>query len=842
MKSLKLFVFGFVMLISCKSMSQSSSPSTTKLFFEKVFLHTDRVNYAAGDDLWFKAYLVNGQDGHPISTSRNLYVELIAPADTIMSREIIRIDNGSGKGDFKLADSIPAGRYRVRAYTNWMRNFGDYFVFEKQINVYSNLNISANHKAGSAKAAPSASAAASGEMNAPVSIRFYPEGGSLVEGLSSIVAVKATGASGRGAIIKNGAIISSAGDTVARFNCDSTGMGLFALLPVAGQSYTALARVDGNRVIAPLTRPLVAGLTLSLRKADTSCTVTVRCNPALAQQIAQQTLTLSAAHAGKTYIRKKFQLNDNLAQMVIPNSMMPEGITVITLFDGQGKPNCERLVYVEHPGAQQLEVKLNRAAYQSREKVTVDVFTTDAQHKPVSADLSLAATDAALAGNDESNIKSYFLLQSELKGRIEHPSVYFDPGNANRARQLDILMLTQGWREFVWRRLADSALRISYIPEQGISLSGKVRKVLINEPVPNANITLSAPKARGNRLFIAETNAQGKYYFDNLQLYGDQNVRLSSKDVKGKADGWIQLDSIYAHQLEVTKSGSNNYTAGLPGNAGANLVKRALQSRQRSLTDTIINLKEVKVRTGKTLQLRDQTVVSFGYPTEVLTPTAQDMKYKTLRDYILFASKQARTDVASNRIVFLADGKQFAPRIIVDNSEVPFTDDDPDDVRDHYYNDYYDLPIDQVIRVEIKKMLAPSRLNQASLSSSSGNAYGSSMSRMSTVSGMQPIFIISLTLKPGAFKKKEFDVVQADVKGYYEAREFYAPVHEQPDLSPRADNRVTVYWQPEVRTDANGHATVSFYNADPKTTVKINVQGVSTGGSPLYKTTTYQVK
>ena len=60
-------------------------------------------------------------------------MELISPEAVIINREIVRMDNGLGNGDFKLSDSIPDGNYRIRAYTNWMRNFGDNFVFENRL-------------------------------------------------------------------------------------------------------------------------------------------------------------------------------------------------------------------------------------------------------------------------------------------------------------------------------------------------------------------------------------------------------------------------------------------------------------------------------------------------------------------------------------------------------------------------------------------------------------------------------------------------------------------------------------------------------------------------------------
>src|SRR5471032_50959 len=116
---------------------RAQTATTSPFFYEKVYLHTDRDVYTQGEDLWFKAYLVNAQNNKPISYSHNLYVELISPGLQITMRHALRLEDGLGNGDFKLPDTLSAGTYRLRAYTNWMRNFGDAFVFEKNIAVVS---------------------------------------------------------------------------------------------------------------------------------------------------------------------------------------------------------------------------------------------------------------------------------------------------------------------------------------------------------------------------------------------------------------------------------------------------------------------------------------------------------------------------------------------------------------------------------------------------------------------------------------------------------------------------------------------------------------------------------
>ncbi|HJS01750.1 MAG TPA: hypothetical protein VJ780_12530 [Flavobacterium sp.] len=104
---------------------------------EKVYLHTDNDYYSIGESLWYKAYSVYAYTNQLFDHSKILYVELVSPDSKIISRNITNLEGGLGHGDFILADSlgVKPGTYQLRAYTNWMRNYGDDFVFKKEIQI-----------------------------------------------------------------------------------------------------------------------------------------------------------------------------------------------------------------------------------------------------------------------------------------------------------------------------------------------------------------------------------------------------------------------------------------------------------------------------------------------------------------------------------------------------------------------------------------------------------------------------------------------------------------------------------------------------------------------------------
>jgi hypothetical protein len=836
MNNLKHQLLLVAALFTCIAASAQTSPpqTTIKLFFEKVYVHTDRVIYAPGEDLWFKAYVINAHDNHLISTSKSLYVDLVAPGDSIVSKEIVHLDNGMAKGDLVIKTKLPAGTYRLRAYTNWMRNFGDNFVFERPI-IITGETVAGKPVAISNKNNKGIANQSVANSGSSPTLRFFPEGGSLINGISTIIAVKAEDARGNG-IPVSGPIISATGDTIAKFNCDTLGMGLFTLLPIAGQSYYTTIKYGDQKITAQLPPALTNGLALKVSKKDSIINVVIS-NNATSGAVESKLVTLTVKHAGSTIVDQQITLSGNQVSVKIPESILPEGIAAFTLYDEQHKPNCERLVYVKHTiSANKFAVSIDKNSYKPRERVNVNIKINDIHNKPVTGNLSLAVVDAGLNPIDDSNIMSYFMLQSEIKGRIEHAERYFDTTNVNRAAQLNLLLLTQGWRDFVWKRLADAPINISYLPEQGFTLSGRVKKET-GHTIADANITLSAPKASGQKLFFTKTDANGNYYFDNLQLFGEQNVRVSTRNIKGEANGVIELDSLSKQGLAVQKPAIKNPYQ-LNPELAAEVSKRAPLIHS---LDSVTNLNEVKIRGNRRVVLRDQTALTYGYPDEVLVPKGEDLKFANLRAYILYASNQAKPDASGENIVFYAEGKTYKPRIIVDNSELPFTEDDDADILDHYYNSYFNLPMSVVDKVVVKRLLGGLQ-PPAIGGTETANAMGATVSGASAVKPKN-LFLIYLTLKPGALQRNYGGITTANIQGYYETRTFYKPIHNNTGFdSPKPDMRNTIHWEPLIKTDATGAAKVSFYNADPKTGVRIIVQGITDTGEPVSAVKNYVVK
>lgn len=102
---------------------------------EKVHLHLDKPYYAIGDNIWFKAYVTDNSTDQLSKISEILYVELISESDSVKRQLKLPLSSGLTQGDFKLSDTLSEGNYRIRAYTQLMRNAGPDFFFDKTIKI-----------------------------------------------------------------------------------------------------------------------------------------------------------------------------------------------------------------------------------------------------------------------------------------------------------------------------------------------------------------------------------------------------------------------------------------------------------------------------------------------------------------------------------------------------------------------------------------------------------------------------------------------------------------------------------------------------------------------------------
>jgi len=109
--------------------------------YEKIYLHTDRDYFTGGGDVFFKVYLTDETLSQRKVKSKVAYVDLIGPDQKIIEHKTIAINEGQGRGDFKITSKYKSGNYILRAYTQYMKNFDTDFFFRKTIYIRGVNNL-----------------------------------------------------------------------------------------------------------------------------------------------------------------------------------------------------------------------------------------------------------------------------------------------------------------------------------------------------------------------------------------------------------------------------------------------------------------------------------------------------------------------------------------------------------------------------------------------------------------------------------------------------------------------------------------------------------------------------
>jgi hypothetical protein len=137
-----------------------------------------------------------------------------------------------------------------------------------------------------------------------------------------------------------------------------------------------------------------------------------------------------------------------------------------------------------------------------------------------------------------STISSWFLLESDVHGPVEEPSYYFDTSNPDRLKNLDLLLLTQGWRDFEWKYK-----NISYLPEFGFNISGRVRKKLVDIPLINSTVTVCLFNNGKPLVSAVPTDSSGRFILKGIDITGDARLIATATGEKEQFQGWLLLDS-----------------------------------------------------------------------------------------------------------------------------------------------------------------------------------------------------------------------------------------------------------------------------------------------------------
>jgi len=728
---------------------------------QKVYMHLDKQTYQAGENIWFKVYFLDAKTHLPSIYSNTLIVELVNSFGQSFMRRILKIEDGYAHGDFTVFDTMQSGLYEIRAYTSWMRNFGDEYFFHRQIDImnpeYSEQLYREDKLAN--KKLKKKSARKSGKID----FQFFPEGGYLIHGIESQVAFKAINELGLGVDV-HGEVFNKKGESVKEFRSFYQGMGAFTLKPDMNEKYYAIIYLENERKEKiSLPEPLKSGYAINVNNRNNEeIIVRIQSNDNAPE------ITLVGQTRGQVYYTTTTKLESGQVEINIPANLFPTGILHLTLFDQRTEPQSERLVFINHNDFLNIDLETDKEIYRSREKITLKINVKDKDNNPVSGNFSLAVSDQTKNNNASdfySGIKSYLLLASDLKGRIQDPEYYFEKNTQETRQALDYLMMTQGWRRFVWKNVVESIPpKIDYPVEKGLSIQGKITRELFDIPLKNLPVTLNILSGF-NDVYHARTNDKGKYVF-NLPDYEDTiNVEITATRTSGRKNLVIHIDETELPESEALYS---SYTKEM-AITGTNVFKPYEEPEP------------------------DPNKVSLhgihGKPDNVIYVDEHLANYKNVFEII--KGRVPGVMVSGNSIQI-----RGVNSFLLSTEPLYLIDDVPVDAAAVESMNPHDIE-----RIEILK-------------GPSSAIYGSRGANG----------VIAIYSKRGQFMKK--GILEFEMLGYYRPREFYSPKYgtEFDYLYP--DDRTTLFWAPTILTDSLGYAETVFYSSDIKGTFDIRLEGV----------------
>lgn len=769
---------------------------------EKAYLHFDKPYYSTGDTVYFKAYVVKGNNHGPSDINNMLHVELIGPENKIAQSELLQVVDGKATGDFALADSLPGGNYRVRAYTRWMRNGGGNAYFDRTIAVAS-VHDNKIPESTTAK-----------NKSAEADMQFLPEGGQLLVGITNKVAFKCIGPNGLGMAVK-GTVLNQKGERVADFKSQHLGMGYFMLTAAPGDVYHCVVTFSNGQsrsMPLPVTSSGIvvrmAGIT-----ADSVNLEIVSTHNYFNQNHDQGLNVLIAS--GQLIELRKGSLDTRDIKMQIARKRLNSGIVRVTVFSATGQPLTERQFFNFGNDRLDLAVDLDKPQYGLKSSAVLTLSTTSV----LPANFSVAVTDMAKVPVDENNEHTIFtdlLLTSDLTGYIEQPNYYFLHNDGQARSDLDLVMLTHGYSRYNWQKLTDSALQPpAWQPELAMEIHGQV-KTFLGKPLSNASVNL-LPVPSGPPI-AALTDSKGWFKYDKLTVIDTMRFVLQAVNAKGsnKTDITYKADYDGAPQLlstSIPDTGLNN----------AATIYLA-QARKRYDDDLKFNphakmLKEVKVKAvvpKKTYRSSSWIDREFA----VASYTADDLRRvagPSLVDNLVNISTKGR---AVKALLAAKYHSSTAPLIVVDGTitNAPVGTHGPPTTGLDYINS------NDVESVEVF-------LGAEAIIYGPGSNNGVIVVTTKTGSDLKPSDIPSIGVLP------------ITVPGFYKARQFYAPRYPVADsIKNRPDDRSTVYWQPNVDLDGQGKATLNYFNADTPGIYRVVVEGMDDRGRLGRAVYTYNVK
>ena len=812
---------------------------TNQVSNEKVYLHFDNTSYYLGEKLWFKAYVTTPQRT-PTSLSSVLYVELRNQYGQLSEQKVLKVKDGVACGEFTLTNKLLPGFYEVRAYTRWMRNFGETNYFSRVFPIYMEagngrferelyrFQMSSNWDM---KVRPEVE-----QKN--ISLQFYPEGGHLIQGVPSVVAFRLN--------IKEDlypmgsmTLYSSKGDSIGEAYTIHDGMGSFVYQPTAEPGYVKINyKRKSYRFDLPAAAPEGYCLSINLPQRD-SVKVLIQ------RSIAMKADTLGLAFVGgdKLIYATPMICDNNYLTTLVPLAEFPSGVAQAFLFDKHGHILCERMFFVNRPeSVLSMKVKTSKPIYAPGEKIDLSVQIAQRDNTAASnTSFSLSVRDALtsdLALNTD-NVRTNLLLSSELSGYIHHPEFYFLSNGSVRAQALDLLLLVQGWRKYNWEGIfsGHQLNELTQPVEKGLTLEGRLKSVLTKKPQSNDMVSLMVKEDSTSFICSIRTDSAGRFRIPIKDFNGRcRSLFVANKESNGKRrfSCYFLLDRNYYPPLRPYAPAE--FCLDWDSIPATTLSKLEAQEQedierefgQKYLLDNVV----VKAKYHRRpITVKGNQVYAY-YDVENIVEEEMDkgIEYASLEEFLrkrnhfcvgIPGGASHKEDVYNPSTIFVVDSL-----ISTDAHNIRLKENilrEVEGIKTLMYcegtltdNLFSKLWIDTSLRL--------------SDDGESTELKGSDAADLTQWRGIYHITTTGDYHNMSAKNRAPSGTRLTYIQGYNQPESFYSPDYSQQPMPTSQDHRRTLYWNPSLRTGTDGSCKISLYNANNYTYLNVNAETVTPQG------------
>lgn len=819
---------------------------------EKIHVVTDRDIYCGGDTIWLRAFIVDANSHIQTAMSKYAYIELLTPFGFANKRVKLMERNGVYAGYIPIDEDIYEGDYTLAAYTTYTENQGQDYFFRKPLKILApqsskytidskfsptkdgdvkgNFKIRAlgnnpiNYKVmswtmpdGNTLEMAHAAKGISRKFNRnkrenivlvkfgdygkyfpvefpseTIDITFYPEGGWLISDKPCTVAFKATDENGKG-VNASGIIKNSKGEEVVEFNTIHKGMGTTTFIPENGETYTAFfTNPNGNSKSVEIGAPKEGATGLRYRDNGAKGTFSVAGGEG-------KDLELVVALRGAGMLAAPISASTPLS---FDKDNMPEGLYQAFLVSkSDNEVLSERIFFL---GA-------------SREANAVSELNSDSTAITLNipqgfgADCSVRITNGNIAKySSDNNLRTQLMLQSELRGRIENPAYYFINHDREAERNLDLLMMVNGWSRYNLPEAIQGKYEEPKIPlEIGQEISGQVRSRWNNKPMEGILINAIAPKM--NFGTFAETDQDGRFYLNGFDFPEGTSYIFKAMNEKGGLEANYDIYDDNYPEIETLKN--------LPAETTEEISDYFKGTRW-------ILLDEVNVQAFK--ESNDDVYANFAS----YSRTADDMKargvttlWQALKGLGGVSDHAGHLKWRNSELCFYIDGQLFDPR---GNATMVYNvAGQPSPWKQHAIPDiiggsaFYGptmaeietaVPFNSIERIDLvrpehSKVLGPS--------------YGG------------PAVVITTKKGDKVNWARQFELKDYLPLGYQKHKEYASPMLSVDTDEYDIQTHPTLLWLPSVKFDENGKSIDLKFPIKPD--YKVIVEGISDNGDIIYE-------